>query len=176
MEDVRTIGPLRRGKWSTREFDRVASELAERQHGVLARGQLLAAGFSTRAIEGRMERGVLHAVHRGIYAVGHPLLSVNGRRMAAVLACGPGAALSYRSAARLWGLRRGSESSIEVTRAKGWRAPVGILVHRATLPDDELAVVDGIPVTTVPRTVLDLATVVSRRSPSGPSTRSKCRD
>ncbi len=83
--------------------------------------------------------------------------------MAAVLACGPGAALSHRSAARLWALRRGSGGAIEVTRAKGWRAPMGVKIHRLPLPEDERTVVEGIPVTTVPRTILDLAAVVSAR-------------
>lgn len=83
--------------------------------------------------------------------------------MAAVLACGSDAVLSYRSAAQLWCLQNGSGRAIDVTRASGWRAPDGIVVHRAALPDDERTAVDGIPVTTVPRTVLDLAAVGSRR-------------
>ncbi len=83
--------------------------------------------------------------------------------MAAVLACGPGATLSHRSAARLWGLRHGSGASIEMTRAKGWRGPAGAKVHRASLPADERTVVDGIPVTTVPRTIVDLAAVIPGR-------------
>jgi len=164
MEDVRTIDHPRRGKRSTRGLDREASELAERQHGVVARSQLLGVGFSARAIEGRLERGILHAVHRGVYAVGHRLLGMDARWMAAVLACGPSAALSHRSAARLWGLWRGSGTPpIEVTRAKGWRAPAGLSVHRASLPDDERTVVDGIPVTSMPRTIFDLAAVGPKR-------------
>lgn len=83
--------------------------------------------------------------------------------MAAVLACGPGATLSHRSAARLWGLHRASNGSIEVTRARGWRGPAAAKVHRATLRADERTVVNGIPVTTVPRTIFDLAAVVSRQ-------------
>jgi very-short-patch-repair endonuclease len=71
--------------------------------------------------------------------------------------------LSHRSAAQLWGLQRGSSRAIEVTRAGGWRAVDGIVAHRSALPDDERTVVDGIPVTTVPRTILDLAAVASRR-------------
>jgi very-short-patch-repair endonuclease len=83
--------------------------------------------------------------------------------MAAVLACGSDAVLSYKSAAQLWGLRNGSSRAIDVTRASGWRAPDGIVVHRVALPEDEQTAVDGIPVTTVPRTILDLAAVASRR-------------
>ncbi len=83
--------------------------------------------------------------------------------MAAVLACGPGAALSHRSAARLWGLAPGSSRAIEVTRASGWRAPDGVVVHRCPTPADERTVVEGISVTIVPRTVLDYAATASRR-------------
>jgi very-short-patch-repair endonuclease len=137
--------------------------LAEAQHGVVARRQLLAIGVSARAIEGRLGRGILHPVHRGVYTVGHRLLDLRGRWMAAVLAVGPGAVLSHRSASRLWRLQRGSSGSISVTRASGWRAPAGVSVHRSSLPEDERTVVERIPVTTVPRTLLDLAAVVSKR-------------
>lgn len=143
--------------------DRSISRLAETQNGIVARRQLLAMGIGARAIEGRLDRGVLHPVHRGVYAVGHRLLHPKGRWTAAVLAVGCGAVLSHRSAAQLWRLHAGSSGSISVTRAKGWRAPAGLSVHRSSLPDDERTVVDGIPVTTVPRTLFDLAAVVSRR-------------
>lgn len=82
--------------------------------------------------------------------------------MAAVLACGPGAVLSHRSAGRLWQLIRFS-GEVEVTRGNGWRGPRGIVVHRASLPEDERTVVDGIPVTGLSRTFFDLAAVLSRR-------------
>lgn len=163
MANVCTDDPPSRGKRSTRGLDRAASELGGRQHGLTTRNQLLALGFSPRAIEGRLERGIFHPVHRSVYAIGIRPSSTYARWMAAVLACGPGAVLSHRSAARLWGLQRGSSWSTEVTRAKGWRAPDGVVVHRSALSDDERSVVDGIPVTTVPRTILDLAAVASRR-------------
>jgi very-short-patch-repair endonuclease len=144
-------------------IDRCIANVAQGQHGVVARQQLLALGISEDRIKGRLRRGQLHLVHRGVYAVGHRLLSTDGRWTAAVLACGPGATLSHRSAARLWRLWPGSSGAIEVTRTKGWRAPAGLSIHRASLPDDERTVVDGIPVTTPPRTILDLAAAVSRR-------------
>lgn len=163
MADVCTVNPPLRGQRSARDLDRAMSELAELQHGLVARRQLLALGLSVRAIEGRLERGVLHPVRHGIYAVGFRLRSREARWMAATLSCGPDAVLSHRSAAWLWGLQRGPSRAIEVTKAKGWRAPDGVVVHRAALPEDERTAVNGIPVTTVPRTVLDFATVGSRR-------------
>lgn len=81
---------------------RRAWELAGRQHGIVARRQLLALGFDARAIEHRVARGRLHPAMRGVYAVGWPQLTVKRRWMAAVLACGDGAVLSHRSAAALW--------------------------------------------------------------------------
>ena len=148
---------------STRGVDRVIADLAQRQHGVVGRGQLAKLGIGTNAIEGRVRRGQLHSVHRGIYAVGHRLLGIEGRWLAAVLACGRGAALSRRSAAQLWRLLPRSPGRAEVTRTQGWRAPSGIVAHRSSLPADELAAVSGIPVTSVSRTLLDLASVLSRR-------------
>jgi hypothetical protein len=87
-----------------RHPDAVIAALATRQHGVVSRRQLSAIGIGRREIEGRLERGSLHLVHRGVYAVGHPSLTVDGRHLAAVLATGPGTVVSHRSAARLWRL------------------------------------------------------------------------
>jgi very-short-patch-repair endonuclease/predicted transcriptional regulator of viral defense system len=137
--------------------------LAGEQHGVVARRQLLELGFTKTQITGRVQRGHLHAVHRGVYSVGHRVLGVEGRWMAAALAGGPGAALSHRSAAELWQLVPRSGRSIEVTRASGWRAPFGVLIHRGNLPADETCILEGIPSTSMPRTILDLAAVVSTR-------------
>ena len=81
----------------------------------------------------------------------------NGRWMAAVLACGEDAVLSHRSAAALWGVRRDDAGPIEVTTPPKWRSAEGIRRHCSRLPDDEVTIIDGIPVTTVPRTILDLA-------------------
>lgn len=80
-------------------------DLVGRQHGVIARRQLLALGFSAKAIAHRIADGRLHPVWRGVYAVGRPDLTQHGRWMAAVLACGPDSALSHASAAALWGIR-----------------------------------------------------------------------
>jgi hypothetical protein len=105
-------------------------ELAERQHGVVARRQLLALGLSAKAIKHRVAKGRLHPVWRGIYAVGRPRLTAHGRWMAAVLACGPEAALSHGTAAALWGMRPPRHDEIEVSvPANVRRDRPGVIVH-----------------------------------------------
>jgi very-short-patch-repair endonuclease len=151
-----------RGKCTPRTADRVLAALAERQHGVVGRQQLLVAGITSRAIEERLGRR-LHPIHRGVYAVGYRALRVEGRWMAAVLASGPGAMLSHFTAGQHWGLIARSGRTPEVTRPKHFRARRGIRAHRSPVPEDEQTVVDGIPVTTIPRTILDLAAVASPR-------------
>jgi len=89
--------------------------LARRQHGVITRRDLLALGFSPKAIEHRLARGRLHPVARGVYSVGWPRLTREGRWMAAVLACGKGAALSHRSAAALWGIAEERTDRIDIS-------------------------------------------------------------
>lgn len=140
----------------TRALDMRIAELAERQHGVAARGQLLELGVGGEAIKVRLRMGRLHRLHRGVYAVGHRLVPREGRWLAGVLACGDSAVLSHRSAAALWGLR-GPTESIEVTTPSKTRSRGNIRRHFAVLPADEVTEHDGIPVTTVPRTIFDLA-------------------
>ena len=125
----------------------LVARLAGRQHGVVARRQLHAIGLSASAVGRWAVEGQLHRVHRGVYAVGHPVLTVNGRRMAAVLAAGPGAVLSFVSAAALWELRATSATRIDVTvRTKGGRARQGLRIHRTpTLQTDEVTNHQGIP-------------------------------
>jgi very-short-patch-repair endonuclease len=134
--------------------------LAERQHGVVSRTQLMEIGLGRRAIGYRLACGRLHCVHRGVYAVGHRSLSREGRWMAAVLVAGAGAALSHRPAGAHWGLRPTARAQIEVTSPRQSRSRPRVKVYRSFLPDDEVTRVDGIPVTTVSRTLLDLASVL----------------
>jgi predicted transcriptional regulator of viral defense system len=141
------------------------AEIAASQHGVISLTQLRELGLSARAVQNRVAIGKLHRIHRGVYAVGHPVLSKEGRWMAAVLACGPDALLSHRSAAALWGIRPTARSRIDVTlgRPTG-RAVPGIDIHRTrTLRAQDATKVTNIPCTTVARTLLDLADVVDRR-------------
>jgi very-short-patch-repair endonuclease/predicted transcriptional regulator of viral defense system len=140
------------------QADRAIGTIAERQHGVISRAQLAELGLGRGAIRHRMDVGRLRVVHRGVYTIGHRLLSTDGRWMAAVLACGPGAVLSHRSAAALWGIRQSSR--IEVTAPATRHPRSGIVTHRSPLRDDERTTHRGIPVTTVPRTLLDLGAAV----------------
>jgi hypothetical protein len=137
--------------------DAVIAVLAGRQHGVVSRAQLLAAGVTERQIHWRLRRKRLHRVYRGVYAVGHAVLSQKGRWMAAVLAAGAGAALSHWSAATLLRMRNGRGPRSHVSSPKRRRAIDGVTFHYATLADDEVTVEDGIPVTTPARTAVDLA-------------------
>jgi len=140
--------------------DRAIGSIAEAQHGVVTRAQLSELGLGTGAIKHRVKRGLLRPVHRGVYTIGHRLLTQHGRWMAAVLACGPEAVLSHRAAAALWRIRRGTAIEVTVPGAKSARQ--GIRLHRAGLPADERTTHHGIPTTTVPRTLLDLSAVVQR--------------
>src|SRR4051794_4355981 len=142
-------------------FDRAVAGLARRQHGVVSRVQLVALGMTARAIEGRVKRGSLHAVHRGVYAAGQMSLTRNSRFMAAVLACGEGAALSHFSAAVLWGILDDRGQRIHVT-VEGNRRCRGVIVHRSPLAGERVKR-EGIVVTMVGRTLVDLADVVRKR-------------
>jgi Transcriptional regulator, AbiEi antitoxin/Protein of unknown function (DUF559) len=143
-----------------------AWELARRQHGVLSRRDLLALGFSSSAIEHRLRASRLHRVGQGVYAVGRPELTREGRWMAAVLACAPDSALSHRSAASLWRIRSDDERPIHVSvRRRCEHRRSGIRTHsRPSLRRDEVAVFHGIPVTVPARTLLDLATELRPRA------------
>ena len=140
------------------QLDRAIGDLAEGQHGVVTRAQLLGLGLNRGSITHRIELGRLRRVHRGVYTIGHRLLSRDGRWMAAVLACGRGAVLSHLSAAALWGIRQSDRT--EVTANAAHRKRTGIIVHRSPLQRDERTTHRGIPTTTVPRTLLDLSAVV----------------
>src|SRR3954468_15660660 len=144
------------GKLQADDVDRVIAELAERHHGVVALRDLLGIGITRKAVESRLRRGRLHRIHRGVYAVGHRILGPDGWRMAAVLAAGDDAALSHESAAEFWRLRWTARERHVVTVPRHVRIP-GIDTHIGRLPEDEIAVVRGIRVTSVPRTILDLA-------------------
>jgi hypothetical protein len=143
--------------------DLLVAQRAARQHGIVSRRQLIAAGLSRHAIDHRVASGLLHRVHRGVYAVGHPPLTREAWWMAAVLACGDGAALSHASAAALWELRPSAAVWIDVTVATraGRATRDGIRVHRSgTLAAADITEHRGIPVTSVARTLLDIAGVL----------------
>lgn len=138
------------------------ASLAGRQRGLIRYGQLLSIGVTTSGIRRRVQAGRLHRLYRGVYAVGHVALSRGARELAAVWACGPYAVLSHRSAAALWGLFRAFPARIEVSapRSRGRRA--GMVVHRTRcLAPEDRTEINGIPVTSLARTLVDLAEVVS---------------
>ncbi|MGN6586932.1 MAG: type IV toxin-antitoxin system AbiEi family antitoxin domain-containing protein [Solirubrobacterales bacterium] len=161
--------------------DAAIARVAREQHGIVTTRQLVAAGLTRAAISKRVMAGRLYRVHQGVYSVGHDGLSEEARWMAAVLACGRGAALSHGSAAVHWGLLRPLEGPIDVTvpTHNGRKNRCGVRMHHcvnlgggASLSTSGLqkrspplvTVRHCIPVTTVARTLEDL-----RRSQLRPS-------
>src|SRR5215207_5947645 len=144
--------------------------LADRQHGVVALRQLREVGLSASGVRSRVARGRLHPVHRAVYAVGRSKLTGHGHWMAVVLACGPSAVLSHRSAAGLWGLRRDSRRKNDISLpSPSARAKQAIDVHRSvTLTADDVTPADGIPCTSVARTLVDLGEVQRAIERAGP--------
>jgi very-short-patch-repair endonuclease len=130
--------------------------LAERQHWVVTRQQLLAIGYTPEAIDVRLENGRLHRVFAGVYAAGRPNVTRHGYLIAAVLACGPGAALSDCSAAELYEImkRRPGPVHVSVPYPRAPRVP-GIKVHRRRRFD--LRIHKGVPTTSPICTVIDIA-------------------
>ena len=131
---------------------------------MLARRQLQALGLSDRVIDGRLRRAQLHEVFRGVFVLGTRRISRRGRWMAAVLAGGEGALLSHRSAARLWRVIPLAAESVDVTCPPGRVVRrKGIVAHESVVATDERMVIDGIPVTSIFRTIFDLAAVLRLR-------------
>jgi len=153
-EKRRRIGEIR-GK--------AVARLATQQHGVVGRRQLLELGIGRRTLEQWLRAGRLHRLHREAFAVGHARVNQRGRWLAAVLACDEGALLSHRSAAALWGLTRQRNTVVDVTGRGGRQfrpGREGICLHRGCIHDGEATKRAGIPITTVARTLFDLAEVV----------------
>lgn len=152
MSDVRSIGA-------------VEAAFATRQHGIVTRRQLRAAGFSHDVIDHRIRTHRLARIHRGVYLVG-VVAPPFAHEMAACLACGPRAVLSHRSAAVLWQIVKGRTrpARLEVTTPEGYRRRPGLRVYRiSTLRPDEVTRLREIPITTAARTLYDLAGRLRRR-------------
>ena len=138
-------------------------ELVRRQHGVIAHRQLLELGMHPQAVKRRLAGGRLHRLWRGVYAVGRPEVSQEGRWMAAILACGDGAALGGESAATLAQMGGRERGVIEVIMPPGVpRALTGIRVRRADILPAHLGTIQDIPLTSPARTLVDLARTRSR--------------
>jgi very-short-patch-repair endonuclease len=139
-----------------KKLSREARRLARRQHWVITRAQLLVIGFTDEAIDYRIETGRLHPIHAGVYAVDRPASSLLALFVAAVLACGEGAALSHESAAQLWQIRPRRPGPIHVSVPAGRRVEhPGLEIHHRTAY--EVTRRFGIPVTTPICTIVDVA-------------------
>ena len=140
-----------------RTVETVVARIASRSHGVVTRRQLLAAGVSEDEIDHRIAAGALLREYRGVYRVGHRAPSVEARYLAAVQACGEGALLSGQAAGHLWGLLKGAAPPPEVT-APTERRIAGIRTRRTrTITPADATTCRGIPITTVPFTLIALA-------------------
>jgi very-short-patch-repair endonuclease len=147
--------PFMQDKMATRQL----AELASRQHGVVSSGQLAELGWSRAKINREATAGRIHRLHRSAYAVGHRALTEHARAMAAVLSSGSDGLLSHQSAAWLWGISGWPPPTPEVTVVSTIRhARTDIRIHTSRLlHSDDKTKEDGIPVTAVPRTLLDVA-------------------
>jgi very-short-patch-repair endonuclease/predicted transcriptional regulator of viral defense system len=149
----------------TTHADLLVARRAAEQWGVVSLDDLRARGLSREAVAVRVRKGLLHPMHRGVYAVGHANPPLEGRFLAAVMACAPDAVLSHFSAAALWGIVPWDHRHPEVSVAASVRRRhPGLRVHRSSM----LAVRDvmrhrGIPLTSPARTLLDLAATLPER-------------
>jgi predicted transcriptional regulator of viral defense system len=137
-------------------IDHAIAALAQRQHGFVEHGQLLVLGLSPSAIGRRVDAGRLHRRYRGVYAVGHRRTGIEGEWWGAVLAYAPDGVLSHASAAAAFSLLR--STALHITAGGGRKRRPGIVFHRRrSLPMDETTQLDGLPITTPARTLLDIA-------------------
>ncbi len=143
-----------------RARDRAIAAIAGRQHGVISLDQLREVGVSADAARQRVRAGRLHRVHRGVYAVGHARIGERGHLWAAVLAV-PGGVLSHRTAASVWDLCPTPTGRLDVTTTGAARSTKRLRVHRTA--DVESTEREGLPVTTLARTLRDLAAKDDRR-------------
>lgn len=164
MRTDAALSPPIAGKVPARLRDGVIAGLARHQHGVVTRRQLCGTGMTEHQIDGRLAGGSLHQVHQGVYVFGARRISRKGRWLASVLACGPDAVLSHRAAACLWSLMspRNLYPEVTVPRGRRVRRP-RIHCREGDLTADEVGEVDGIPVTSPFRTMVDLAAVLDPR-------------
>src|SRR4051794_19553555 len=124
----------------------VIAELAARQHDVLARAQLVAAGVSREAIDCRLESGRLRRIHRGVYTTGHAALSADAWAMAGVLLGGDRATLCIRSAGHSWGMLRSAPTRVDVWEPSERRPSRAVRFHYGRIEPDEITTLRGIPI------------------------------
>jgi predicted transcriptional regulator of viral defense system len=137
------------------------ARIAARQHGVVSIRQLQKLGFGHTTVEREGAAGRLHRLHRGVYAVGHKKLSWHGHCLAAVLANAPAAVASHFTAGWLWGLiLNRPDGKFHITAPTRRHSKPQFVLHHASLTNEDAALVEGIPVTSLARTQLDLAAEV----------------
>src|SRR5215213_9243669 len=143
----------------SRFADRIIARFAARQHGVVARWQLLDAGVTGRQIKLRLRNGRLHEIHRGVYLVGHAVPPPLAVEQAALLACGEKSVLSHRSAANLWNLLPYPASAPAWVTVPPERSAdrTGIQIRRGNLPLRDIRRRRGLRLTSPPRTIVDLS-------------------
>lgn len=152
---------LQRGSADLPFITDVLAELAGRQHGVVTRRQLLAAGITQDVIDGCLRRRQLRALHAGVYQAG-PVTGPRAQELAAVFACD--GVVSHRSASAMRQLGPAPTGTIDISISPGRRVVrPGIAVHRSVLDPGDVEKLDGVPVTTLARTLFDLATVATAR-------------
>jgi very-short-patch-repair endonuclease len=140
--------------------DAALALFAERQQGHVTRAQALAAGMGPGAFQGRVDRGYLYRVHRGVYRVGHTAPLEFDREMAAVLACGTRTVVSHSSATYLWALGPRPEGEVHVT-GPDRRHRLGVRLHRSPVHPADVVRRQGVPVTRPARTLLDFAAIAA---------------
>lgn len=164
MSDESRFSLAERAQSDSRAVERQISALAGRQRGVVARRQLLALGLSDKVVGRRVAGGRLIPLHAGVYALAHRALPSGWREQAAVLAGGPDAVLSHRSAAVWLGMLGAWNGPVHVTIPRSTdRARHGVVLHRcpALLPRD-VVTAHGLRCTSPARTLLDLAATEPR--------------
>ncbi|MFA5892171.1 MAG: type IV toxin-antitoxin system AbiEi family antitoxin domain-containing protein [Actinomycetota bacterium] len=138
------------------------AKIARAQHGVFTRAQALASGFNARMIDRRVMSGVWERAHPGVYRLGGAPVTWRQMLLATCLAAGPEAVASLRSAAVVWGLPGFAPGRFELSVPRsGRRARAGSVHHPRALPAIDVTEVDGIPVTTPARTLVDIAGIVA---------------
>lgn len=157
--------PLVSARATKEASDGTLVALAARQHGVMARRQLIAAGVGPGAITERLASGLLVPLRRGVYVVGGSRPSASAQLMAATLAGGGDNVLSHRAATHLHGLLPLSAGAIDITTTRRTRSRPGLRVHHVrSLDPAERGTVDGIPCTSLARTLVDLAAIAPTRT------------
>src|SRR4051812_31315653 len=154
MDDARRVKPPQAGKASTN-----VAELAARQRGIVTSEELRACGLTRHEIETWRRNGHLHEKHRGVYSVGHRTMTTEARWLAAAKACGVEAVVSHFAAAALWSVVEWDGRPVDVTiPGTQRRKHPGLRIHRAARVERVLH--KNIPVTSVARTLADLASVL----------------